>query len=133
MKRSEKAGQMCPPYSCNRSGWASQAIIDILTLGSVNVSQVTNLSSLKETVPSVLFSLLNLSTVVLERQMFGMEMEWKIAPEAKDFDSEVLNLWLVITIITRERIFFSKFRHSFRALTLTGLHQVEWNVWANGG
>lgn len=60
------------------------AIIDILTFGSVNVSQVTNLSSLKETVPSVLFSLLNLSTVVLERQMFGMEMEWKIAPEAKD-------------------------------------------------
>lgn len=28
-------------------------IIDILTFGSVNVSQVTNLSSLKETVPSV--------------------------------------------------------------------------------
>lgn len=84
MKRSEKSRTDVPSVLVQPLWLGFAAIIDILTFGSVNVSQVTNLSSLKETVPSVLFSLLNLSTVVLERQMFGMEMEWKIAPEAKD-------------------------------------------------
>lgn len=84
MKRSEKSRTDVPSVLVQPLWLGFAAIIEILTFGSVNVSQVTNLSSRKETVPSVLFSLLNLSTVVLERQMFGMEMEWKIAPEAKD-------------------------------------------------